>query len=378
VKDKLAAFQRSRVGQFVRKVLDDRAPNLAVLLAWGTLNTLLPLFLGVLALAGFVLRDPEKLASLTASMFSVLPAEAAQTLQGILETTADNAGAAGIVSLVLLLFSGTNFFSNMQMVFNLAYHVEDRNMVLQRVVALVMLFVGTALLLVSTTAYGLGNTIGSLPIAVPVGPVLGRAVGWAVCIISALVTFLLLYKVLPNKPQSWRQAIPGTAAATVLFFAVLQLFPLYLSFFGGGFKTYAAFGVFLLLMFWLYLLGLILVLGAELNAFLEEPGRATALAAIKAQAEKGQAAVGEEGGQVTVAASATGQAGAAEAQRTGPFGADRMPTAPEPTADAQHAPPGALRPTSVMGKLLGLAGLAVAVFVLSRDQSAAAQPTAQP
>jgi uncharacterized BrkB/YihY/UPF0761 family membrane protein len=109
MRDKLEAFKRSKAGQFLQKVMDDRAANLAVLLAWGTLNTLLPLILGILAIAGFVLRDPDRLNQLTSAVFSVLPSEAAQTLQGILTTTHENAGTAGILSLVLLLFSATSF-----------------------------------------------------------------------------------------------------------------------------------------------------------------------------------------------------------------------------------------------------------------------------
>jgi uncharacterized BrkB/YihY/UPF0761 family membrane protein len=221
MREKLAAFQRSRAGQFVQKVLDDRALNLASLLAWGTLNTILPLCLGMLALAGFVLRDPQRLDQVTNALLSVVSQEAAATLRDILDQTRQSAGVASIISLVLLLFTGTNFFANMQMVFNLAYHVPDRNIILQRVIALVMLLIATVLLVVSTTAYGLGNLIGSLPIAV----------------VSALVVFLLLYKVLPNKAQGWRQVLPGTVAAAVLFFVILQVFPLYLALFGKGFAA---------------------------------------------------------------------------------------------------------------------------------------------
>jgi hypothetical protein len=78
-------------------------------------------------------------------------------------------------------------------------------------------------------------------------------------------------------------------------------------------------------MFWLYLLGLVLVAGAELNAFLEEPGRATALAASKARAEKGQAEVHQAGGTVEAEATGTAWAGGEETRGTaeekpGPFG----------------------------------------------------------
>jgi membrane protein len=379
--EKLKAFQQSRAGQFLKKVQDDRVPNLAVLLAWGTLNTLFPLLLGMLAISGFVLRDQQRLDQFSGALFSAAPGQAATTLRDILTSTRESAGAASIISVALLLFSGSNFFANMQMVFNLAYHVQDRNMILQRLLAVVMLLIVTALLLVSTTAYGLGNAIGSLPIAVPVGPVLGRIVGWSISILSAVVMFLLLYKILPNKPQGWQQTLPGALLASVLFFVILQLFPLYLALFGKGFQAYAAFGVFLLLMFWVYLLGIVLVLGAELNAFLEEPGRSTALAEAKAKAEKGQVATQQTGGAVQAEATGTAAAGGQEPSapsgRGHPFGSRQQSgEAAAQTSAAQTDQPAQPSRPGIGGRIIGLVGLLGAAFLLSR-QPRAAEPSAR-
>ena len=374
MREKLAAFRKSRLGQYVEKVQNDRAPNLAVLLAWGTLNTLFPLVLGILALAGFVLRDPQRIEQLTTTLFSVMPQDAAATLTEILNSSRENAGAASIISILLLLFSGSNFFANMQMVFNLAYHVENRNFIVTRVLALVMLLIVTALLLVSTTAYGLGSLIGSLPIALPFGPVLGRLIGWTVSIVSAVLMFLLLYKILPNKPQGWKQTLPGAVLGTVLFFVILQVFPLYLTFFGKGFETYAAFGVFLLVMFWVYLLGLILVLGAELNAFLEEPERATALAETTAKAEKGQVETQQGPGGIATVATGDAAPGAADAKEPAgqtderhPFGGARKP-ASAPAPGQPQTPQRERGSVGIGGRLIGLVGLLGAALLLSRQR----------
>lgn len=209
---------------------------------------------------------------------------------------------------------------------------------------MVMLVIVTTLLLISTTAYGFGNVIGSLPIALPVGPVLGRVVGWSISIISAILMFVLLYKILPNKPQGWKQTLPGALAGAVLFFIILQLFPLYLAIFGKGFQAYAAFGVFLLLMLWLYLLGLVLVVGAELNAFLEEPGRSTALADTAAKAERGQVELQQAPGRVEAVATGSAPAGGQEpnAQRPGSSGLIRP-------LQALSGPEGSPRATSRRG-----------------------------
>ena len=109
----------------------------------------------------------------------------------------------------------------------------------------------------------------ALPFEVPARGQAGLLVGYVASILSAFLTFLLLYRVLPNKRQTFAQVLPGSLLAAGLFFILLQVFPLYTTLFGRGFEAYAIFGMLLLLMFWTYLLGVVLVLGAELNAFLD-------------------------------------------------------------------------------------------------------------
>ncbi|MBV8719074.1 MAG: YihY/virulence factor BrkB family protein [Chloroflexi bacterium] len=335
--------------------MDDRAPNLAVLLAWGMLNTLFPLTLGILALASFVLRDSGRLNELTGTLFGLVPADTAQTLRRILAQTQENAGAAGIISLLLLLFSGSNFFATMQMVFNLAYHVPDRNVVAQRAMAVVMLLFVTALLLVSTTAYGLGTLVGALAITAPIGAVLARVIGWSISIVSALVMFLLLFKTLPNKPQRWSHSLPGAIIAAALFFVILQVFPLYVAIFGKSFAAYAAFGIFFVLMLWLFLLGLVLVLGVELNAYFEAPGRSSALAATAARAEKGQVRLRWRPGAVQALAIASARTADREANADQSLSSTSLPLHNASTKSARFG---------AGNSLIGLVGLIVAAFLL--------------
>jgi len=305
LKAKLEAFQRSRTGLFIKKVMDDQAPNLAALLAWGTLSALLPLILGILGLAGLILRDPERLDQVFSTLTAILPAQSgplSEALEGVRRAAA---GAVGVVGLVLLLFNGSAFFANMASVFDQAYHVESRNFLMQRVVSIVMLIVTTTLLVLSTLALGIGSLVDNLPFVLPIGPVVARVISWSISIVSSFLLFLLLYKVLPNAGQGWRNVLPGTLLSVVLFFLILQLFPLYTSLFPPN-QAYAVFGVFLVFTFFLYLLGFVFVLGVELNAFLQEPARSAALAEATKKAQHGQAAFDEQPG--VVQAEATGNA----------------------------------------------------------------------
>ncbi|HEX8969628.1 MAG TPA: YihY/virulence factor BrkB family protein, partial [Chloroflexota bacterium] len=112
--------------------------------------------------------------------------------------------------------------------------------------------------------------VGNVPIGLPIGTVLGRAIGWSIPVVCVLALFLLIYRVLPNVKQGWRHVAPGALLSSVLLLVISQVFPLYVTLFPPN-QAYALFGVFLVFTFWLYLVGIILVLGAELNAFLQEP-----------------------------------------------------------------------------------------------------------
>src|SRR5919197_634416 len=295
----LTRLRGSRPGQFLTKLLQDDAPNLAALLAWGMLSTLLPLLLGILAIAGLLLRDPQRLDQVYSMLLASIPGEAAQPIRGALDSVRATAGAAGLISLLLLLYNGSRLFATMQTVFNRVYYVDNRNFLLANAVAVLMLMVITLLLLTSTVAIGVGSVLGgasdaafdALPIQVPGRGLAGQVISWGVSALSAVLLFVLLYKILPNARQGWRDVLPGALAAIVLFFVILLVFPIYAALFPPN-QAYAAFGIFLVFTLYLYLLGFVFVFGAELNAFLRQPARAVALAETVARARRGEAALG--------------------------------------------------------------------------------------
>ncbi|MDQ3810235.1 MAG: YihY/virulence factor BrkB family protein [Chloroflexota bacterium] len=303
LKATLKAFQRSRLGLFLTKLMNDEAPNLAALLAWGTLVTLLPLMLGILTVVGLALRDSDRIDEVYRTIQVLVPAHGQSTVGEALESMRRAAGApAGLLAVVLLLFNGSSFFANMAYVFDQAYHVETRNVIVQRLISLVMLVLVAGLLVLSTVALGLGAVVGHLPLGQWIGPLAARVISWSLSIASALTLFVLLYKVLPNARQGWRDVLPGALLSTVLFFAILAVFPLYVAVFPPN-QAYAVFGVFLVFTVWLYLLGWVFVLGAEVNAYLQQPSRSAALAEATQNAARGRADFGHQTGQIHAQAS---------------------------------------------------------------------------
>ena len=92
-------LRASPPGQFGQKFMDDRALTLASLVAWGMLNTFLPLLLGVLALLGILLGDSPAAATAEAMLLAALPAWASELVSESFAAIQQAAGVAGLVSL---------------------------------------------------------------------------------------------------------------------------------------------------------------------------------------------------------------------------------------------------------------------------------------
>jgi membrane protein len=96
--------------------------------------------------------------------------------------------------------------------------------------------------------------------------------------LSTLLIFGLvwtLYNLLTNAALTWKETFPGAVFATLLLQASFQLLPLFVRLTSGDLVTLQAFGGLVLLLFWLYLMANVLVLGAEVNWWFRY-GRSTA------------------------------------------------------------------------------------------------------
>jgi membrane protein len=69
-----------------------------------------------------------------------------------------------------------------------------------------------------------------------------------------------------RKEWSWRASLPGASVATVLWFVTTMLFGLYVTRFANYSQVYGSLGAAIALLFWLYIIALSVLIGAEFNA----------------------------------------------------------------------------------------------------------------
>jgi len=91
---------------------------------------------------------------------------------------------------------------------------------------------------------------------------------WLIATLTSISVIALIYHHAVPRTQPWHSVIPGATLATVLWFSVTIGFRSYLQHFGNFTTIYGSFGVVMALLVWMYLISLVILVGAEFNALL--------------------------------------------------------------------------------------------------------------
>jgi len=89
---------------------------------------------------------------------------------------------------------------------------------------------------------------------------------YVVGLVLLLAGLQITYNFGPNTKQEWRLITPGAVVAVVAVIAVSLMFSVYLRFAPSYSATYGSLGAVVVLMVWLYLIGLVIMLGAEIDS----------------------------------------------------------------------------------------------------------------
>jgi membrane protein len=91
---------------------------------------------------------------------------------------------------------------------------------------------------------------------------------WAIATLTAISVIALIYHNAVPRTQPWHSVIPGSVFATFLWFSVTVGFRAYLQHFGDFATIYGSLGAGMALLVWMYMISLVVLVGAEFNALL--------------------------------------------------------------------------------------------------------------
>ncbi len=94
------------------------------------------------------------------------------------------------------------------------------------------------------------------------------AMRWLIATLTSIAVIALIYHHAVPRTQPWHSVIPGAMLATILWFSVTVGFRAYLQHFGDFATIYGSLGAAMALLVWMYMISLVVLVGAEFNALL--------------------------------------------------------------------------------------------------------------
>jgi membrane protein len=92
------------------------------------------------------------------------------------------------------------------------------------------------------------------------------AVRWVIAALTSIAVIGLIYHHGLPRTQPWHKVLPGAVLATVMWFAATVLFGSYIRHFAHYDQIYGSVGTAIALLVWLYLISLVVLVGAEFNS----------------------------------------------------------------------------------------------------------------
>ena len=270
---------RPAAKRVAKKASQDRISVAAGNLAYHWFLAIFPAVIALLGLIALTHLGGGALTHLEHGIGRALPAGAAGVFTGAVRSaTHRRTGSvvAVVVGIAVALWSASAGMAALEQALDIAYGVgKDRKFLARRLRAIA--------LMVPTLVIG-GACAALIVFGAPIGgavsghvPLHGTAFSVAWTVVRLALTALLLsglfsflYAFGPNREgRPFRWVSPGGAIATATFLLVSLAFSFYVSAFGSYAKTYGSFAGVAILILWLYLIGLAVLLGAEVNAEFE-------------------------------------------------------------------------------------------------------------
>ncbi len=174
---------------------------------------------------------------------------------------------------VLTLWTGSGVMISWMEGFRNAYQMPKiGSLVKERLIAFLLVILAGIPMVFASFILVFGNQIESW-IVYRVGHELGpyilglwTALRWIIATLTSIAVIGLIYHHGVPRTQPWHRVLPGSVLATVLWFPSTIVFGVYLRRFANYNAIYGSVATAIALLIWLYLVSMVILIGAEFNA----------------------------------------------------------------------------------------------------------------
>ncbi len=235
-------------------------------------------FFPVLLIIGSVLANWRKgapyLREISYALGSILPA-GANTALGYLKGAAKHPVGYITTTSVITLWTASGVMISWMEGFRRCYELPKTwGLIKERLIAFLLVIFALIPMTFATILVAVGSKFETRllpyidPDFSPYVLVLWGGMRWLIATLTSISVIALIYHHGVPRTQPWHSVIPGSILATITWFSVTVGFRAYLQHFGDFSTMYGSLGVAMALLVWMYLISLVVLVGAEFNALL--------------------------------------------------------------------------------------------------------------
>jgi membrane protein len=268
----MGKWGRPEIKEFVlrvwRETNEDDIFTSAAALAYYFLLAFFPMLIFLSSLVGFL---PGVREAIFVSLANFVPGEAMSLVYETIQDVTKNK-SGGLLSFGVLgtIWAASGGVTALMSTLNVAYDAkEERSFWKVRLIAILLTMLLAVMVIGGTALIMFGDRFAEwLAAQFNAGTVIKVIWGGIHYLIGLALLFLgleLIYYFGPNVKQDWKWLTWGSAFAVISIIITSIFFSLYLRFAPSYSATYGGLGAVIILMLWLYLMGVVILIGGEIN-----------------------------------------------------------------------------------------------------------------
>lgn len=243
--------------------------------AYSSILTFFPGLLVVGSVLATSHRTATALREVSYAVGRILPAGSGTALEFLKGKSLQRPVGVLISASLITLWTGSGVMISWMEGFRNAYHLPKKwGLVKERLIAFSLVILAGIPLCFATALVAFGSRIETrilFAMGREFGPLIllmWTAIRWLIATLTSIAVIALIYHNAVPRTQPWHSVLPGATLATALWFLSTALFGWYLQNYADYSIIYGSLGVGIALLVWMYMISLVILVGAEFNAML--------------------------------------------------------------------------------------------------------------
>jgi membrane protein len=246
--------------------------------AYSSIFTFFPALLVLGSVLATLSRGQVYLREISYALGTILPAGSSAALS-YLRGSANRPVGLLFTTTLLTIWSASGAIISWMDGFRRAYQLPKTwGLLKERIIAISLVLMAGVPLFFATILVAFGSRIETrilFHIGHEFGPLillLWGAIRWLIAILTSIAVIQLIYHNAVPRTQPWHSVLPGAVLATAMWLLTTAFFGWYLQHYVDYSVIYGSLGVGIALLVWMYLISLVVLIGAEFNAMIYPRG----------------------------------------------------------------------------------------------------------